>query len=241
MVLSDSEVERALVVTAHPDDVDFAAAGTVATWTAAGIEVVYCVCTDGQAGGFDAGVDRSELPRIRRAEQTAAASVVGVNDVRFLGRMDGELVADLSLVRDLVAVIRSVRPDRLLTQSPERIWEHLVRSHPDHLAAGEAAIRAMYPAAQNAFAFPELLAEQGLEPWNVREFWLADHPGTPNHVVDVTETFEAKLAAVFSHESQHRDPDGMRTALRQGFSQVAAEAGLPEGRQAEAFNVYPTP
>jgi LmbE family N-acetylglucosaminyl deacetylase len=229
------------VITAHPDDVDFAAAGTVATWTAAGIEVVYCVCTDGQAGGFDADVDRSELPRIRRAEQSAAARAVGVSDVRFLGRMDGELEADRSLVQSLVAMIRSVRPDRLLTQSPERIWEHLVRSHPDHLAAGEAAIRAMYPAAQNAFAFPELLASQGLEPWNVKEFWLADHPGQPNHVVDVTSTFEAKLTAVFSHESQHRDPDGLRAALRQGFGQIAAEAGLPEGRQAEAFSVFACP
>lgn len=240
MVLSDSEISRVLVVTAHPDDVDFAAAGTIAGWTAAGIEVVYCVCTDGQAGGFDAELDRAELPRIRRAEQEAAARAVGVTDVRFLGRMDGELVADTDLVRELVAVIRTVRPDRLLTQSPERIWEQLVRSHPDHLAAGEAAIRAMYPAAQNAFAFPELL-RQGLEPWNVREFWLADHPGEPNHVVDVTETFEAKLTAVFSHESQHREPERLRAALKRGFSQVAAGAGLGEGRQAEAFSVYPTP
>ncbi|GAB3414985.1 PIG-L deacetylase family protein [Flindersiella endophytica] len=241
MVLSDSEVSRALVITAHPDDVDFAAAGTIAGWTAAGIEVVYCICTDGQAGGFDVDLDRAELPRIRRAEQEAAARAVGVTDLRFLGRMDGELVADAGLVRELTAVIRSVRPDRLLTQSPERIWEHLVRSHPDHLAAGEAAIRAMYPAAQNAFAFPDLLAGQGLEPWNVREFWLADHPGEPNHVVDVTETFETKLTAVFSHESQHKEPEQLRAALKQGFTQSAVSAGLGEGRQAETFNVYPTP
>lgn len=239
-VLPDSEIARALVVAAHPDDIDFGSAGTVATWTDAGIEVAYCVCTDGQAGGFDAAVPREEIPRIRRAEQRAAAACVGVHDVRFLGRMDGELQPTSDLVRDITAVIREVRPDRLLLPSAERIWWQLARSHPDHLAAGEAGLRAMYPAAQNQFAFPELLERQGLSAWKVRELWLAEHP-TTNHAVDITGTFERKLAALFCHESQHPDPERLRAMLTEGFGKAAVEAGLPEGTLAETFAVYPAP
>jgi LmbE family N-acetylglucosaminyl deacetylase len=121
-VLEDSQVSRVLVVTAHPDDVDFGAAGTVARWVDAGIAVTYCVITDGDAGGFDPAVPRSEIPGIRRAEQVAAAAAVGVTDVRFLGYRDGELTVTHGLRRDLSRVIREVRPDRMLIQSPERNW-----------------------------------------------------------------------------------------------------------------------
>ena len=116
-MLEDSEVERVLVVAAHPDDVDFGAAGTIASWTAAGIEVTYCICTDGDAGGFDPTVDRAEIPGIRRAEQQAAAAVVGVTDVRFLGYPDGALEATQDLRRDISRVIRQVRPQRMLIRA----------------------------------------------------------------------------------------------------------------------------
>lgn len=239
-VLPDEQISRALVVSAHPDDIEFGSAGTVATWTAAGIHVVYCVCTDGQAGGFDPDVPRTEIPRIRRDEQRAAAEQVGVTDVRFLGRVDGELRPTPDLVRDLTAVIREVRPDRLLLPSSERIWEQLARSHPDHLAAGEAGLRAMYPAAQNQFAFPELLTDHGLEAWKVRELWLAEHP-TTNHAVDITDVFDRKLAALLSHQSQHPDPDRLGPMLTEAFGRAAEAAGLPAGRLAETFAVYPAP
>src|SRR6266487_4122070 len=117
-MLDDDEVQRALVIIAHPDDVDFGAAGTVATWTAAGIEVSYCIVTDGDAGGFDPNVPRPEIPGIRRAEQTAAAKVVGVNDLAFLGYPDGRVLATLELRRDLAREIRRVRPQRVLCPSP---------------------------------------------------------------------------------------------------------------------------
>src|SRR3954470_697068 len=117
-VLDDNEVERVLVVTAHPDDVDFGAAGSIALWTAAGIEVAYCICTDGDAGGFDEAVDRADIPAIRRAEQIEAAKQVGVRDVRFLGYPDGALVATIELRRDISRVIRQVRPQRMVIQSP---------------------------------------------------------------------------------------------------------------------------
>ena len=165
-MLNDDEVQRALVISAHPDDVDFGAAGTVATWTDAGVEVAYCIVTDGDAGGFDPSVPRAEIPGIRRAEQTAAAKEVGVTDLAFLGYPDGRLVTSLELRRDLSREIRRVRPERVLCPSPERNWQRIFASHPDHLAAGEASMGAVYPDARNPFAHPELLQE-GYEPWSV--------------------------------------------------------------------------
>jgi LmbE family N-acetylglucosaminyl deacetylase len=104
------------VVTAHPDDVDFGAAGTVASWVGQGTRVTYCIVTDGDAGGFDPAVPRSEIPRIRRSEQVEAARILGVNDVRFLGYRDGELEVTHGLRRDISRVIREVRPERMLIQ-----------------------------------------------------------------------------------------------------------------------------
>ena len=237
--LDDSEVERVLVVTAHPDDVDFGVAGTTATWTAAGIDVTYCVCTDGQAGGFDRDLPRSAIPETRRVEQRAAAAHSGVSDVRFLGYQDGELAPTLDLVRDLVRVIRQVRPQRLVTQSPERWWDRIGASHPDHLAAGEAAVRALYPFARNPFAFPELLADEGLEDWTVSDLWLTAAPG-PNHWVDVTDVFDAKIAAILAHTSQHPQADRIRPMVREWLAMGARAAGLPAGRLAESFRTHRT-
>ncbi|MEU8225860.1 PIG-L deacetylase family protein [Kribbella sp. NPDC048915] len=228
----DSEVERVLVVVAHPDDIDFGGAGTVALWTKAGIEVQYCIVTDGQAGGFEPDRDRAEMPAVRRAEQTAAAQHVGVRQLHFLGYADGAVEPTQELVRDITRVIRTVRPQRLLTQSPERSWNRLQVSHPDHLATAEAAVRAFYPAAGNPYAFPEL-DEQA---WDVGELWMMDHP-VANHYVDITDTFDQKMAALMSHTSQHRDPDGLRTGIAQGFAGVAAAAGFPANHYAEAFTV----
>src|SRR4051812_30732172 len=176
MALPDSEVERVLVVVAHPDDADFAASGSVATWTEAGIEVSYCCITDGDAGGFDPSVDRADIPGIRQAEQRAAAKELGVTDVHFLGYPDGRLELSIALRRDISRVIREVRPQRVVTQSPERNWQRVYASHPDHLLAGEAALCAVYPDSRNPFAHPELLAEEGLEAWSVSEVWMMAAP-----------------------------------------------------------------
>src|SRR5690606_29662592 len=119
-MLQPSEIERALVITAHPDDVDFGAAGTVAVLTDAGVEVTYCLVTDGDAGGFDHSIPRSEMAAMRRDEQTRAAKEVGVTSLMFLGHCDGRVVADLTLRRDLSRVIRQVRPTVAIIQSPER-------------------------------------------------------------------------------------------------------------------------
>ncbi|MDQ3574225.1 MAG: PIG-L family deacetylase [Actinomycetota bacterium] len=236
---ADREVTRALVVAAHPDDVDFGAAGTVAAWTDAGVAVTYCIVTDGDAGGFDPEVPRSQIPTIRRAEQEAAAEVVGVSDVVFLGYPDGRLQATIELRRDIARVIRRVRPERVLCPSPERNWQRIYPSHPDHLAAGEAALCAVYPDARNAFAHPELAVE-GYEPWSVPEVWVMAGPHEPNRFTDITVVFERKLAALGCHQSQITDPATLESNLRGWFSGVAGLAGLPDGSLAEGFFVIDT-
>jgi LmbE family N-acetylglucosaminyl deacetylase len=226
-------VERILVVTAHPDDVDFGAAGSVATWTDAGVEVTYCIVTDGDAGGFDPAVPRDQIGGIRRAEQTAAASAVGVSDLVFLGYPDGRVEASIELRRDLSRVIRQVRPNRVVSQSPERNYQRIYASHPDHLAAGEATLSAVYPDARNPYAHPELAAA-GFEAWTVSEVWMmvgAD----PDRYVDTTDVLDRKVKALLSHVSQMTNPDGVEEMMRGWGAMNAGLAGLPEGRTAEAF------
>jgi LmbE family N-acetylglucosaminyl deacetylase len=233
-----ADVERALCVFAHPDDVDFGSAGTVSQWVDEGIEVSYLMVTRGDAGGFD-DTPREQMPALREKEQRAAAAVIGVGRVDFLdGYRDGALFPTLDLRRAITAAIRRHRPDRVLTNSPLRRWERLSGpSHPDHLAVGEATTCAIYPDARNPFAFPELLAE-GLEPWVVREVWYSGGPA-PDHAVDVTDAWPRKLAALRAHASQtaHLDLEGW---LRDRMTTAAGSAGLPDGRLAESFTVLRT-
>lgn len=231
--------ERALVVVAHPDDIDFGMAGTVATLTAAGTTVSYCLVTSGEAGGDDRTLARSSMAALRQAEQTAAAAEVGVHDLRFLGFPDGAVVANLDLRKAIARVIRQVRPNRLFTQSPERNYERIHASHPDHLAVGQAAMNAVYPDARNPFAFPELL-DEGHGPWSVPEVWLAPPPGGPNRFVDITGQFDQKVAALLRHGSQIKHPDATREMMRTWAAANAEAAGLPEGRLAEGFRVVHT-
>jgi LmbE family N-acetylglucosaminyl deacetylase len=233
MSATDSEVpDRVLVVTAHPDDVDFGAAGSVAAWTEAGAQVTYCVVTDGDAGGFDPAVPRSAIAGIRQAEQTAAAAVVGVTDLHFLGYPDGRVEATLDLRRDISRVIRMVQPQRVVTQSPVRNFQRIFASHPDHLAAAEATMCAVYPDSRNPFAFPELM-EAGLDAWTVPEVWLM--AGDADRFVDITGTFDRKVKALLSHASQMPDPDAMEPRMRLWGGAVAKAGGLPAGRLAEGF------
>lgn len=226
-------VSRVLVVTAHPDDVDFGAAGTVAAFVAAGVEVAYCVVTDGDAGGEDRNVARADMAARRREEQLAAAAVVGVSDVTFLGYPDGRVVPSLELRRDVSRVVRRFRPERVVSQSPERNWDRIFASHPDHLAAAEAAACAVYPDARNPFAHPELL-EEGLEPHTVGELWLMAHRSA-DVAVETTEHFGTKLAALRCHRSQVGDGEHLEPMLREWSQGAARSAGLPDGALAEAF------
>ena len=229
-------MQRVLCVHAHPDDVDFGAAGTVARWVDDGVEVAYLLVTRGDAGGFD-DTPRDRMPAIREAEQRAAAAALGVKQVDFLeGYGDGTLTPSLPLRRDLTAAIRRFRPDRILTNSPLRRWERIAGpSHPDHLAVGEAVTCAVYPDARNRFAFPEV----ALEPWTVREIWFMAGP-SPDHVVDITGTYERKLAALRAHVSQTAHLEDLDGVLRQRHRPVAVAAGLPDGHLAEAFSIIST-
>jgi len=236
-VLDDSEIERVLCVMAHPDDVDYGLGGTVANFTDKGFEVTYCLVTSGDAGGFDPDVPRSEIAGIREAEQTAAAKVNGVTDLRFLHYPDGQLEATLELRRDIARVIREVRPQRMVCQSPERHWSRIPASHPDHRAAGSAALDAMYPDARNPFTFADELGQ--LEAWSVRETWVIGGERT-NHYEDVTAQFERKKTALLEHKSQITDPDGLHNLLDWWLGGNAAAAGWEKGRYAESFWVMAT-
>lgn len=234
------DVTRALVVMAHPDDVDFSAAGTVATWTGKGIEVTYLMVTDGDAGGFDDDIPREEIGPLRRAEQRAAAECVGVTDVRFLGYSDGCVEATLGLRRDIARVIRQVRPDRVVLPSPERNYRRLAPSHPDHRAVGSAALDAVYPDARNPYAFPEL-RDEGLQAWTAREIWITGGGLTTDHAdhyVDITDVFDRKVAALKSHASQVAQYD-VEEMLRGFLSANAERGGLGDGRLAEVFQIVP--
>lgn len=231
-------IERVLAVMAHPDDVDFSAAGTIAGWTAAGVQVSYCILTSGDAGGFD-DTPRAEMPILRQKEQRAAAAVVGVSDVTFLGFPDGALYPTHEVRLAITREIRKVRPQRVVCPSPERDYLALPRSHPDHRAAGSATLDSVYPDARNPFAHPQLLADEGLEAWTVGEVWIpAGRDAT--HFVDTTDTFGLKYKALREHVSQTAHMENLESMLRERGERAATDSGLPAGRVAERFLIVNT-
>ncbi len=234
----DPRFARALVVMAHPDDVDFGAGGTVARLVRDGVNVAYCLVTSGDAGGDSSRATPEERAVTREAEQRAAAAALGVSDLTFLRWPDGRVEVTLELRAALARVIRTQRPDLVICQSPERNYERIFASHPDHMATGEATLRAIYPDARNPHAFPELLAE-GLEPHVVGEVWLSTSVGA-NLVVDITRTFDDKIAALRCHSSQVGDRRGLRKTMRAGARATAARARLGGQRLAESFRVITT-
>ncbi|MGH3915776.1 MAG: PIG-L deacetylase family protein [Pseudonocardiaceae bacterium] len=238
--MTGEPVRRVLMVVAHPDDVDFGSSGTIATWTDAGLEVSYCIITDGDAGGYDPAVPRSAIAGIRQDEQRKAAAVLGVTDIAFLGYPDGRLVVSFELRRDIVRCIRRTRPDRVVIQSPERDLHNLYVSHPDHLAGGEAALCAIYPDARNPFAYPELLTEEGLDAHTVPEVWVVCPNDRAEHYVDITDTIDRKIAALRAHTSQTSHMTDLEERIRGWGRRQAKAAGLPEGRLAESYIVLNT-
>lgn len=237
--IDDNEIERVLVVTAHPDDCDFGAAGTIALWSAKGIKVAYCICTNGDQGGEDPTVPRDEMPKIRQREQREAGLAVGVTDITFLNYRDGWLVPTIELRKDIVRQIRISKPDRLVIQSPDRNWDRLFASHPDHMAAGEAAIQAVYPDSRNAFAFEDLLKDEGLQPWRVKEVWVMSTQH-PDHFIDITSTFDKKMKALNAHVSQTAHNENLESMVREWGEKNAAANNLPTGSVAEVFKIINT-
>lgn len=204
--------ERALVIVAHPDDIEFGMAGTVARWTDAGAEVTYCIITNGAAGSNDPDTRLEELIETRRQEQIGSAATVGVTDVRFLNYADGVLQHTLELRRDLTRLIREVRPQVVGTMDPTVVFvQNFYINHPDHRAAAEAAIYAVFPSAGTRPIFPELLAE-GLEPHNVSRLYMMLSLN-PDLWVDVSTTHSRKLDALRCHASQLNE-DAIQMAMK---------------------------
>ena len=223
---------------AHPDDCDFGAGGTIAQWTAKGIEVSYCIITNGDQGGEESGIPLEEMAQVRQKEQRDAGAALGVTDITYLNYRDGWLMPSIELRKEIVKAIRIAKPDRMLVQSPERNWERIFASHPDHLAAGETAIQAVYPDARNPYAFTDL-KEAGFEPWRVREVWMTGSP-TPNHFVDITETFDKKMTALHAHVSQTAHNKELENMVREWGQRNAEAQGLPAGKIVEIFKVINT-
>jgi LmbE family N-acetylglucosaminyl deacetylase len=221
--------ERVLVVAAHPDDPEFGFGASIAWLADDGADVVYVICSDGCQGGEDPAVPDAELSATRYAEQRAAAEVLGVKDVVFLGFRDGYLAPTVELRKAIAREIRRFKPDLVLTHAPVRVLSvGIGASHPDHLAVGEATMSAVYPDARNPRAYPELL-EEGLEAHKVREVWL---PGLDqaDHFVDATELVDKKLEAILCHRSQflNRDfgPDAPGKWIRERMREVGKKAGF---------------
>ena len=227
-------VAKVLIITAHPDDVDFGAGGTVARMTDAGVEVVYGLVTDGDAGGSDLQSTADQRARLRREEQRKAAEILGVSDLHFLGHLDGSVTYHQGLRRDLARLIRIVRPDRVISQSPELWLDRIYASHPDHRAAGEATLAAVYPDARNPFAYPELLDSEGLAPHTVPEIWLMASP-TSDIAVETTDALERKIAALRCHASQVGEGAHIEELVTTWGRTMGRQAGLTKKRTAEAF------
>jgi LmbE family N-acetylglucosaminyl deacetylase len=227
--------QKVMVVAAHPDDPEFGFGATVAKLAREGAEVTYVVCTDGSQGGEDPSVPDEELTATRYAEQRAAAVVLGVKDVVFLGFRDGHLEPNVELRRAISREIRRYRPELVLTHAPLRAIDIPIgASHPDHLAVGEATLAAVYPDARNPRAYPELLQE-GLEAHKVKEVWLPGFEAS-NHFVDASQLIDKKLEAILCHQSQFQkpwlEPDAPGKWIRERMRQVGEQAGF---EYAEAF------
>jgi LmbE family N-acetylglucosaminyl deacetylase len=184
-------------------------------------------------------VPRSAIAGIRQDEQRKAAAAVGVTDVEFLGYPDGQLVVSIPLRRDITRAIRRARPDRVVVPSPQRDLRNVYVSHPDHQATGEAALCAVYPDARNPYAHPELLAE-GLEAHTVPEVWVASSNDRADHYVDITDTFDRKIAALRAHASQTAHMTGLEERMRGWGAMQAQAAGGAQGRLAEGYLVLDT-
>jgi len=221
------EGPRVLVVMAHPDDAEFGCGGTIAKWAAAGKEINYVLCTSGDKGSSDPDVIPYRLAQTRRAEQINAAHALGARDVVFLAYEDGTLTNTLALRRDIVREIRRFRPDAVICQDPTmRFGGNRYINHPDHRAAGDACLDAIYPSARDPHVFPELLIED-FKPHKVREVFMSTQQGAEIWI-DITDCFERKLEGLREHVSQVGDRfEQMKERIRDRSRQVAKLNNLP--------------
>ncbi|MDF1498848.1 MAG: PIG-L family deacetylase [Anaerolineales bacterium] len=223
---SKGPARRVLVVLAHPDDPDFFCGGTVARWSSEGNEITYCLLTRGDKGSDDDRIPPEELAVIRAAEQREAARRLGVADVFFLNELDGYVAPTVELRRDIVRVVRTVRPDVVITSDPTNFFPSNRFNHADHRAAGQVTLDAVYPAARSALYFPELGKNEGLKPHKVKEVYVAgaQHPNT---TIDITDFFERKLLALRAHGSQIKDIEALEIRLRANMTDPESPPDSP--------------
>jgi LmbE family N-acetylglucosaminyl deacetylase len=223
--------ERVLVVAAHPDDIEFGAAGTVARWVAEGAQVRYLVVTRGDKGSDDPTVDPADLAATREREQRAAAEEIGVVGVDFLDEPDGQVEPTLRLRERITYAIRAFRPEVVMTHDPTVVFvNNEWVNHPDHRAVGQVAVDAVFPTARDPLNFREHL-DAGLEPWKVAELFLWS-TNEANQIVDVSDTIERKIAALSRHASQFHDFDETARWLRRRAEELGERTGY---RAAEGF------
>lgn len=206
--------QKILVILAHPDDPEFFCGGTINRWILAGHEVSYCLLTCGDKGTKDLTLTSDVLCSIRQREQRAAAKILGVEEITFLGYPDGYLVPDINLRHDITRIIRTIRPDIIVTCDPQMLFTlNGGINHPDHRAAGQATLDAVFPAARDHLYFVELWKDENLAPHIVREVWVC---GTlqPDIILDVTENWETKILALYEHKSQISDPAKLAERMR---------------------------
>jgi len=227
--------KRAMSIHAHPDDQEFTVAGTLAKWSGAGCEVISVVITSGDAGSNDPSHDAAYKPtlaRLREGEQNAANEILGIKQTIYMHYPDGELEPTLALRKELTKLIRTHKPDVVVTGDPQAVfYGNGYINHPDHRAAAQAATYAVFPSAGSRLLFAELLKE-GFEPHNVKRLYLHG-PEKPDTWVDISETIDAKLAALKKHASQLGDWDPEKM-----IREWAAEEGKEKGMAyAEAYKV----
>jgi LmbE family N-acetylglucosaminyl deacetylase len=223
--------ERVLVVAAHPDDIEFGAAGTVSRWVAEGAVVRYLLVTRGDKGSDDPDADIKALVRTREAEQRAAAAELNVDGIDFLDEPDGQVEPTLLLRERITFAIRSFRPEIVMTHDPTVLFvNNEWVNHPDHRAVGQVTVDAVFPTARDPLNFREHL-DAGLEPWKVAELYLWS-TNEANQIVDIGETIERKVAALAHHASQFRHFDEVARWVRRRSEELGERAGY---RAAEGF------
>ncbi len=234
---SDNECKRAMVVTAHPDDAEYGCSGSVAKWSRLGWEVVYVLCTDGSKGTEDRNVSPEDLAKVRAEEQIEAGKTLGLKAVEFLGYPDGYLEPNLEVRRDIAREIRKYRPEVLITTNPNRdLLSSGYIGHPDHFAAGEAALSAVFPSARDHLTFPELFHDEGLEPHKVREVWVMSFGDNANFWNPLTEDdVETSIKALKKHVSQVANPDEAGSWMKKRRAELGNKIGA---KYAESFQKF---
>lgn len=215
-----------LCVGAHPDDLEFGCAGTVAKWVNRGATVYYVVLTDGSKGSEDLSLSDKQLSEIRRKEQEKAAGILGVKKVYFQNFVDGELTNNAGVRKELLKIIRELRPDIVITLDPTLVYDENTGfiNHPDHRTAGLATLEAIFPFARNSRTCPELL-DQGYQSHNVREVMLVNFTKS-NFFVDISKTLDKKILALSAHKSQHDDLEKISSMVKQIAKRYGKRADL---------------